>query len=353
MCTSLLTFDADGKAYLGRGIEYSRLMPTQISYMPAGTAVASLTPEGKQGKTFSTQYPILAFVGQSIPEAKFPAVFQGANDQGLSFGAQTLVKSSSPPVGNDPSKILSVNDLGTWILGSFKNVAEVKAAMLSGDTEFWLPLVPDFGNTPYQEHYAVFDKNGGAIVIEFYDNKVNVYDNPVYVMTNQPPFPWHLENLNNYTFSNINPNAGKLGKLNIASTDAGSALAALPSAQTSAGRFVKAAFYSNYVRKAKTPDEAIVSLGHIMNNFDRCFDLTIDEAGAVGDGPGSDTESTEVSWVLFLQDLTRNLFYVRSINALNWSVIDINKLKDVKEIKTINSYDVDVAGANAFTLFYQ
>ena len=92
MCTSLLTFDADGKAYLGRGIEYSRLMPTQISYMPVGTAVASLTPEGKQGKTFSTQYPILAFVGQSIPEAKFPAVFQGANDQGLSFGAQTLVK---------------------------------------------------------------------------------------------------------------------------------------------------------------------------------------------------------------------------------------------------------------------
>ena len=107
------------------------------------------------------------------------------------------------------------------------------------------------------------------------------------------------------------------------------------------------------MRKAKTPDEAIITLGHIMNNFDRCYDLTIDEAGAVGDGPGSDTETTEVSWNLFLHDLSRNLFYIRNINALNWSVIDINKLKDVKEIKTINTYDVNETGANAFTQFYQ
>ena len=62
MCTSLLTFDANGKAYLGRGIEYSRLMPTQISYLPAGTTVESSTPDGKQGKTFNTQYSILAGV---------------------------------------------------------------------------------------------------------------------------------------------------------------------------------------------------------------------------------------------------------------------------------------------------
>lgn len=353
MCTTLLTFDADGKAYLGRGIEYSHLLPTNITYMPAGTAVESVTPDGKPGKTFNTQYPFLAFVGPAIPTAKYQAVFQGTNDQGLGFSSNTLTNSSAPPVGNDPSKILSVGDLGTWILASFKNVPEVKAAMLSGETEFWLPLVPDFGNTPYQEHFAVFDKNGGAIVIEFKNNKVNVYDNPVYVMTNQPEFPWHLENLNNYPFSNLNKNAGQFGKLQVASTDAGDALATLPSAQTSAGRFVKAAYYSQYVRKAKTPDEAIVTLGHIMNNFDRCYDTTIDGAGAVGDGPGGDSQSTEISWVMTMHDLSRNLFYIRTVNVLNWSVIDMNKLKDVKEVKSIFAYDVDQVGADAFTLFYK
>lgn len=353
MCTTLMTFDAEGKAYLGRGIEYAHLLPENITYMPAGTAVESVTPDGKQGKTFKTQYPILAFVAPAIPTAKYQAVFQGTNDQGLGFSSNTLTNSSAPPVGNDPSKILSVGDLGIWILASFKNVPEVKAAMLSGETEFWLPLVPDFGNTPYQEHFGVFDKNGEAIVIEFQHGKLNVYDNPAYVMTNQPEFPWHLENLNNYSFSNLNQNEGQFGRLHVASTDAGNALAAIPSAQTSAGRFVKAAFYSNFVRKAKTPDEAIVTLGHIMNNFDRCYDITIDGPGAVGDGPGSDSQSTEISWVMTMHDLSRNLFYVRTVNALNWSVIDINKLKDVQEVKTIYAYDVDQIGADAFTLFYK
>jgi choloylglycine hydrolase len=353
MCTTLMTFDADGKAYLGRGIEYSHLLPTNITYVPAGTRVESVTPDGKQGKSFNVQYPFLAFVGPAIPDAKFQAVFQGTNDQGLGFSSNTLTNSSAPPVGNDPSKILSVGDLGTWILASFKNVPEVKAAMLSGETEFWLPLVPDFGNTLYQEHFAIFDKTGGAIVIEFKNNKVNVYDNPVNVMTNQPEFPWHLENLNNYPFSNLNRTNGQFGKLKVASTDAGDAMASIPSAQTSAGRFVKAAYYSQYVRKAKTPDEAIVTLGHIMNNFDRCYDATIDGAGAVGDGPGGDTQSTEISWVMTMHDLSRNLFYIRTVNALNWSVIDMNKLKDITEVKTIFAYDVDQIGADAFTLFYK
>ena len=90
-----------------------------------------------------------------------------------------------------------------------------------------------------------------------------------------------------------------------------------------------------------------------MNNFDRPYDLTVDGAGSVGDGPGDDSQSTEVSYVLFLHDLSRNLFYVRSINAMNWSVIDINKLRDIKEIKSINSYEVNQLGADAFTQFYQ
>jgi choloylglycine hydrolase len=348
MCTTMMTFDTAGRGYLGRTIEYSMLMPTTLTYMPAGTNIESSTPDGKQGKTFNTLYPILAVAGEAIKTAKQPALFQGTNDQGLGFSSNTLTNSSAPAVGNDPSKILSVADIGTWILGNFKTVAEVKAALLSGEIEFWLPLVPDFGNTPYQEHFGVFDKSGGAIVIEFQHGKLNVYDNPVYVMANQPEFPWHLENLNNYTFSNHNPNSGKLGKLDVASTDAGSALAALPSAQTSPGRFVKAAFYVNYVRKAETPDEAVTSLAHIINNFDRCPDLTVDAAGGMGDGPRSNTESTEVTYLSFVHDLSRNLFYLRTINAMNWSVIDFNDLKGIKEVKSIYSYDVDQKSANKF-----
>ncbi len=55
--------------------------------------------------------------------------------------------------------------------------------------------------TPF--HYTLHDVNGDSIVIEFANGQQHIYDNPLGVMTNGPEFPWHLTNLNNYTFNTI------------------------------------------------------------------------------------------------------------------------------------------------------
>lgn len=352
-CTALTVTDVNGNAYHGRTLEFSFAFPTMMTYFPANTKIESATPSGAQGLSFNTKYAILSQSAAVVTGAKQPLVVEGANDQGLSFSANELNDLTAPPVGNDPTKILSVNDFGVWILGNFKTVAEVKAAMLSNNTEFWLPPVPVMGGALVPLHYAISDKTGNGLVVEFINGKKNVYDNPVNVLTNAPEFPWHLTNLNNYTFTNVNKNTGQLGKLKLQTADAGIALTALPSAQTATGRFVKAAFYANYVRKGKTPDEAINLLAHIMNNFDRPQDLTIDPPGGVGDGPRGSKNSSEVTEWTVMNDLSRNLLYVKSINALNWAVIDMNKLKNVTQVKSVSSYAVDQAGADAFNLFYK
>jgi choloylglycine hydrolase len=352
-CTAIVVTDINGNAYHGRTLEFSYPVPTMMTYFPVGSKIESATPNGAQGLTFNTKYAILGMSAAVVTGAKQPLIDEGANDQGLSISGNELNDLSAPPVGNNPSKILSLNDFGAWVLGNFKTVAEVKAALLTDDTQFWLPLVPMFGGAPLPLHYAIFDKKGNGLVVEFINGKKNVYDNPVGVMTNAPEFPWHLANLNNYTFTNVNKNTGQLGKQKLQTADAGIALTALPSAQTATGRFVKAAFYANYVKKGKTPDEAINLLAHIMNNFDRPQDLTIDPPGGVGDGPRGAKKSSEVTEWTTMNDLSRNLTYVRSINALNWTVVDMNKLKDVKQIKSVSTYAVDQAGADAFNLFYK
>jgi penicillin V acylase-like amidase (Ntn superfamily) len=345
--------DLKGNAYQARTNEFSTLIRFNLTYFPVGTTIESVTPTGNQGLTFNTKYPVLGMSFLGIPNSKQVSFVEGVNDQGLSFSANQMNGSTAPLVGNDASKILSGGDLGSWILGNFKTVAEVKIAILSGDTELWLPPIPAVGNALLPFHYAIFDKTGNSLVIQFLNNKINVYDNPVNVLTNGPEFSWHLTNLKNYTQDNINKNTGQLGKLKLNTEDSGIALSGIPSSQTAAGRFVKAAFYANYVRKSKTPDEAIVTLGHIMNNFDRPYDLTIDGAGGVGDGPRSNAKSTEVTYWTVMNDLSRNLFYMRTIEHLNWTVIDMAKLKDVKKIKTISAYSVGQAGAEAINLFYQ
>jgi len=351
-CTTILVTDESGRGYHGRTLEYSSLLPMDMTYFPAGTKVVSSTASGKDGLTFDTKYPILGMSFQVLPSAKQVAFAEGVNDQGVSFSANWLTGTDSPAVSKEDARILAASDLGAWVLGNFKSVDEVKEAMRNGQTEFWVPVSKLDPKAPLPLHYAINDKTGNSIVVEFTDGKVNIYDNPVGVMTNGPFFPWHLTNLQNYTFSNVDKDTAQLGKLKIATQDGGIALSALPSAETSQGRFVKAAFYANYVRKAKTPDEAVTTLAHLMNNFDRPYDLTVDEAGGAGDGVRSSGTSSEVTIWTTLQDLSRNLLYFRSIAAMNWTVIDMNKLKDVKEVKSISTSDVDKAGADSFKLFY-
>lgn len=354
-CTALVVTDKSGKAYYGRTMEmpYTMPVPSLLTYIPASTAVESNTPNGGKGMSFGTKYAILGMTVAVLPNAKLPLLVEGINDQGLSFSANAMMPSSAAPVGSDPSKILSANEFGMWVLGTHNSLASLKADLLSQNVQVWLPKIAFLGNVEAPLHYAIFDKVGNGLVIEFTQNKMNVYDNPVGVMTNAPEFPWHLTNLNNYTQDNVNKNSGQLGKLKLETVDAGIALSALPSSQTGTGRFVKAAFYANYVQKGKTPDEAVNLLAHIMNNFDRPNDLTIDAPGSSGDGGKSKTASSEVTQWTVMGDLTRNQFYVKSINAMNWSMIDMNKLKGVNKIKSISTYDVDKAGANSFNLFMQ
>jgi penicillin V acylase-like amidase (Ntn superfamily) len=351
-CTTILVTDTSGRAYHGRTLEFSVILPMDMTYFPAGTKVISSTPAGNQGLTFDTKYPILGMSYPVLPSAKQVTFVEGINDQGVSFSANWLTGTDSPAVSQDDARILAASDFGAWVLGNFKSVEEVKEAMGNGQPEIWVPASPLDPKAPLPLHYAINDKTGNSIVVEFTDGKLNLYDNPVGVLTNGPDFPWHLKNLQNYTFTNVDKNTGQLGKLKLATQDGGIALTALPSAETSQGRFVKAAFYANYVRKAKTPDEAVVTLAHLMNNFDRPYDLTVDEAGGTGDGVRSSSTSSEVTTWTTLQDLSRNLLYFRSIEAMNWAVIDMGKLKDVKQIKTVSTSDVDKAGADSFKLFY-
>lgn len=352
MCTSLIISDVNSNAYHGRTLEFSFFVPVNVSYIPKGSKIESVTPDAKQGVTFNSKYAITGMTFPAIAGAKQEVLVEGANDQGLSFTGNQLNFSTAPPVGNDPIKILSVADLGMWVLGNFASVAEVKAAVTSGNTEFWLPPVPIMDNALIPLHYAIFDKAGNGLVIQFQNNKTNVYDNPVNVLTNGPEFPWHLLNLNNYTQTNVDINNAQYGKLSVSTIDSGIALSGLPSSQTSAGRFVKAAFYTNYVRKAKTPDEAIQTLSHIINNFDRPYDLTIDPPGGMGDGPRGNSSSSEVtSWSL-MADLSRNLIYFRTIDALNWTMIDMAKLANTTQIKSVPILDASQTGAIEFNQFY-
>lgn len=335
-CTALMITDTKGNAYSGKTMEYASPLPFEMTYVPAGTKVVSIAPGKKPGLSFETKFPVLGVSADAGVGSGMDMMVEAANDQGLSVCSNELPGSRSPTgAGADAAKALASTDLALYLLGNFKSVAEVKQALEGGACSVWLPEVPLMDNLAAPLHYILFDKTGAGIVIEYLNGKQNIHDNPVGVATNAPDFPWHLTNLNNYAqLNNVDRNTGQFGKLKVNAPDSGNALANVPSSQIAAGRFVKAAYYTQFVRKANSPKEAVITLGHILNNFDRPYDLTIDEGySAEGGTPG--TTSSEVTLFTWMNDKVRNLYFLRTINALNFTQFEIDKLASIKSVVTV------------------
>lgn len=344
-CTVLAIKDASGNVYQGRTNEFAGQQPDDITYWPAGTRMESMTPDGKQGKTFNTKYGILAVtLKKLVPGAKQDTIHEGVNDQGMTITTNAMINDLPLAISVSPDKILAATDLGTWALGNYQNVAQVKQAIQNKEVEFWLPQIPSMANFKAPLHFALYDKIGGNIVIEFAGGKTNVYDNPAYVMTNDPPLPWHLTNMNNYAYlSNIDKNTGQFNNLKVAASDSGGNMAGLPGLETSVGRFVKAAYYSNFVQKAKTPDQAVKTLSHVMNNFDRPIDVSADRPGTASraEAFAANKLSSESTYFTTMNDLSRNYFYLRTINSINFAKFDVRKLSALKQTKVVTFSDVN------------
>lgn len=345
-CTSLVYTDAQGRAYVGRTMEFVGVQPDHLTYFPKGSQFSSTTPDGKQGIAFSSKYAIFSSSIKKglVPGDKSETVIDAMNDQGLVFSMQSLGGNSSPDVSKAPQdKILSLVDFGPWTLGNFASVAQVKKAIENNEVEIWLPTVPFLGKGAFPVHIALYDKTGAGIVVEWIGGKTTVYDNPVGVMTNNPPFPWHVQNMSNYAYlTNVDKNSGKFNNLKVNAFDGGGNMANLPSVETSPGRFVKAAYYSTFAEKAATPDQAVYTLGHIMNNFDRPKNISID---LPSDMPGGERDMTsvkgakaasEVTLWTTMRDTNRNLFYIRTIDSINFSMFDLNKLSSLKSVKKVS-----------------
>ena len=356
MCTSLVYLDAAGHAYLGRTLELTSDLPYNLVYFPAGLSFTSVT-EGHPPLDYVTARGILAVTMPGrLPTADAPLgyadmkVLEGMNDAGLTFSLL-----SYPAAGGGQAAVaatqaaLSASDLGTWALGQFGTVAEVKAALATQPV--MLEALAVLGGVESPFHYVVHDAGGAALVIEFNKGEMTLHDNPIGVMTNGPEFGWHLTNMNNYTFlSNVDKSSASFGGYRAVQPDSGIATAGLPASNTSVGRFVRAAYYAQFAEKAETPDMAVMTTAHIMNNFDRPRGITIDYPDPEGGGhlevaglaPAPDTAyATEYTCWTNVSDLDRKRFYLRTYRSLGYASFDLVDLAGTGALCVLPLGDLD------------
>ncbi len=360
MCTTLTYSDAGGAIYLGRTMEMDVEESWALAYVPEGQSFESEVP-GQQPITYTAKRRFLAVTAPEDPsmsaeQAKLSdlMVLQGLNDAGLTLGVLAYPAGGSGRSTAEMTRAaLQATDLGSWILSQFSTVSEVKEG-LEKQPVFLTRMEVVVGNAQFPMHIAVHDRSGASIVIEWDKGKEKVYDNPVGVMTNGPQFSWHLTNLNNWThLTNVDHSSAKFGSLAVTQPDSGIATAALPASNTSAGRFVRALYYSNFAEKVSDPDRAMLALARIMNNFDRPRGATIDLPGVGGEGmrlkgTGQEEgkpETEYTSWTV-LSDLNRGHFLIRAYAAFNYTAFDLGRLADVDGVRLLPLAELDPLGGD-------
>jgi penicillin V acylase-like amidase (Ntn superfamily) len=349
VCTSLIYTASDNAPYLGRTLEFETDVPWAIAYVPAGTSFVPAT-DGTDPVTYSAAHRFLAVIPGNPAGAVGPSSMlatEGLNDAGLTVSMLMFpLAGGGAEVRNARAELLATN-LGTWILSRFATVAEVKQGLQNQPVA--LVRLPSFDNQEAPFHFAVHDRFGGAIVIEWYRGQLTVYDNPVGVMTNGPEFSWHLTNLGNWThLTNVDTSSTTFGSLTVNQPDPGIATAALPASNTSVGRFIRAIFYAQFAEKVQDPDRAMTTLARVMNNFDRPRDISVTPAGGVTEGalaPGAASSTEFTAWTN-LTDLRRGHLLLRSFTAFNYTSFELDGLADVDGVRLLSFADLDAMGGD-------
>ncbi|QAT82444.1 choloylglycine hydrolase family protein [Corallococcus coralloides] len=266
MCTDfLITGDntrvASGPiAVNGRSMEFGLELNSQLMVHASGESFQSVAPTGKPGLKWTSTY---GFVGLTALTDKI--IVDGLNTQGLSVGALWLPGSNYPKV-SQPSQALALLDFVSWALGTCGSVADVQAALTSGNVQVW---EGDLMEKLLPLHFPIHDAKGNSIVVEFTQGQLNVYENPVGVCTNDPPFPQQLQNLGGY--ANLTPWDAKpteLGSGSFAPAGHGSGMRGLPGDSTPPARFVRAAYLKQYSQPLITAADATTLAFHLLNTVD-------------------------------------------------------------------------------------
>lgn len=202
-----------------------------------------------------------ALIGIATVLDGYPLYYEATNEMGLSMAGLNfpgLAHYSEPSVGKD--NVVSFEFI-PWLLGQCKSVteAEVLLKQINITSDAFREDLP-----PTPLHWLLADKDR-SLTLEAMVDGLHIHSNPVGVLTNNPPFDYHLYHLRNYM--KVSPSQAE----NLFSTDLdlkpysnGMGGMGLPGDFSSASRFVRAAFVKLNSRRCPTEDQDVSQFFHIL-----------------------------------------------------------------------------------------
>ena len=227
MCTASNYITDDH--YFGRNFDY------EISYNERVT----VTPRNYVFKfrkidDIKTHY---AMIGIAAGIDGYPLYYDACNEKGLAIAGLNFAGNAVYRQFEEGMVNITPFELIPYLLGKAASVAEARELL----AEINLVDINFADELPLSPLHWMLSDGRDAIVVEPMADGLKVYDNPVGVMTNNPPFDKQLFYLNNYRgLSNRNPE-NSFG-VDLEEYSRGMGAIGLPGDLSSASRFAKVAF---------------------------------------------------------------------------------------------------------------
>lgn len=334
-CTDFQIKADDGTVIIARANEYAMDAHSQIVFEPAGKQFTTNAPGGNKGLSWRSRFAYLGINGLGLEEN----FIEGMNEAGLSMEGLMFPEAVYETVGpGDSARALSILDIGSWILGNFATISELKERL--PNILVWGEAIPKFGAT-LPLHIAVHDAAGNNLVIEFINGQKKVYDNPIGVMTNMLELPWQIENLRNFlNIDQFNPAEKDFRGVALRPVSTAVGWRLIPGDWSSPSRYVRIAYQVNMASPAKDGVAALNLAKHILNTVD--IPLGTIKAKMPPDGS---IEAEYTQWST-LKDLTNRVLYYYTYDNMNVRAIDLKKM--VSE-RTAGSKIIPMAEGFTFT----
>ena len=211
----------------------------------------------------NTMHHHYAMIGMALVKDSYPLYYDAVNEAGLAIAGLNFPGNAVYKSIQDRMVNIAPFEFIPWILGQCRCISDVKQ-LLSNLNLVNTNFRNDLPVTPL--HWMISDSEQ-SIVVEPTVSGIQVYDNPIGVLSNNPPFDYHLYNLSNYlNLTREEPTNRFAPKENIVPYSRGMGAMGLPGDLSSASRFIRAAFTKlNSVCK---DDEAasVCQFFHILNS---------------------------------------------------------------------------------------
>lgn len=328
-CTSFILKGNDGGTVYGRTMEFGLPLKSELTSIPRNYAAKGIGLDGKYGSGlgWTTKYAAVGMNPMGLPE-----LVDGMNEKGLIGGVLNLPDSAQYQAVTQANSGESISSLQvlTYALTNFATVDEVKVGLRKIKVN-GAKIALYNNNTPLV-HYTFHDANGKSIVVEYIKGELQITDNPIGVMTNDPPFQDHLNNIGSYiNLSNIEKPPIIINGAKFSAPSSGSGLHGLPGDFLSPSRFIRALFLSNSVPKNYSTAQMNAAAWHILGSFDiPPGAVTLPASNPYGGGIGG-IEITEWSVTANNKNMT---YAVKMFENTNIYVFDMKKMDmNAKEIK--------------------